>query len=85
MIPALMLVLVLLTAGQLGVHARKFVIANSCKGDVWAAYTATAPQAIKVGGKSGVAMWHQASGQEDVLDVPETCRSDYCKLEYEVY
>lgn len=68
----------LLAAGQLGAEARKFVVANSCKDEVWAAYTASTPQAVEVGGKSGVAMWHQASGQEDEVDVPETC--EYCVM-----
>jgi hypothetical protein len=74
MLPPLTSVLILLAAGQLGVSARKFVIKNSCKGEVWAAYTATQKFDVTVNGKSGIGSWHQASGQEDTLEVPETCR-----------
>lgn len=74
MIQTLIPILLLLAAGQLEVEGRKFVVANSCKGDVWAAYTAPQKYDVTVNGKSGMGMWHQKSGQEDILEVPETCK-----------
>lgn len=60
---------------SLHVRARKVTVANLCGAPVWAAYNGLYSEAITVNGKSGVGMWQQASGQEDVLDVPENCAS----------
>lgn len=57
------------------VDARKVIVANMCSAPVWAAYNGENSEPITVNGKTGVGMWQQVSGQEDVLDVPENCRS----------
>ena len=56
------------------VEARKVTVANLCGAPVWAAYNGLNSESITVNGKTGVGMWKQESGQEDELDVPETCR-----------
>lgn len=56
------------------VHARKVTVANLCGAPLWAAYNGLNSEAITVNGKVGVGMWKQESGQEDELDVPETCK-----------
>ena len=75
MISPLMSALLVLAAGQLGVTARKFTIANKCDATIWPDYMGDGADAITVDGKSGVGSWAQAAGKEVILEVPETCES----------
>lgn len=68
------LALLPLSALSLGVQGRKVTVANLCKAPVWAAYNGMNSGGITVNGENVGGMWQQASGQEDVLEIPETCK-----------
>jgi hypothetical protein len=55
------------------VSARKITVTNSCSGTVWPAYKGDSSGVVTVNGKKGTGGWMQASGQSDVLEVPEDC------------